>query len=689
MRESQSGAESFVAVALIVMLLVGYGLRAHNLGRLGLVADEGHQAVAVGGILNHGYPLVPSGSVYTRSLLFLYIQSISAYLFGLNEFALRLPGVLFNVATIIMIYFFGRTLFDARVGLLSAAIITLSAWEIELSRYARMYTGFQFFYLLSLFIFYKGFIRGERIYRILVIPSFFITFIFHDIGVILLTAFAVPFVLPSYRIVAKRTLFIYMIILTAGFWSYKKSLVYMFPKVPSSFTKTGTPNTMHSFSLLDRALNIIKDNFRLPEIGLLKQLWIQHLDIFLLICAGLALTCGYLFWKAFANPAERWENGLAMPIVFALFLYQFTLAFCLFGLYLLIVHRPGKSFLDTPSILIYLAAFSTFLFWFSYASLYPVSPYFSLAEAFFGFPDIYDYFLKWFIEDWPKFITVASIGMVFMFHHYFKAKEGEVYLFSIVTILLPLMLASIIAEPFYDARYAFHLYPSLIIIFSFVIIQVTNSVVPAAAALVGEVRKNGRIRRMAEVGMAVILAVVLCQDINPSDALAIGYRTYQSTKDNVKGPINWKPYAEYHQAYKTAAEFVKTHMQAGDIVLVSGAPHVGPIYYYYLGKVDYVLLEAHNNKETQFRKYINGKMVHYTIGAVILSDGASLDVMVKKSRGRRIWFLTDRYLLANYYSPEMRQAMAKMVRGPQFVGDDGKTLVFLIDHDKIALQPRR
>jgi len=93
-----------VGLLLSMLLAVGFWLRARHLGDLGLIVDEGIQALAVQGILKHGVPNVDSGLIYTRSIPFLYTQALAAKLFGLNEFSFRLPSALFGVAAILAAY---------------------------------------------------------------------------------------------------------------------------------------------------------------------------------------------------------------------------------------------------------------------------------------------------------------------------------------------------------------------------------------------------------------------------------------------------------------------------------------------------------------------------------------------------------------------------------------------------------
>src|SRR2546428_3375179 len=92
---------TLVFVLLGALLVIGFWLRVRNLGDLGLVVDEANQALAVRGILNLGVPRVDSGLVYSRSVLFLYVQAGAAKLLGLNEFSLRLPSALFGVAAVL------------------------------------------------------------------------------------------------------------------------------------------------------------------------------------------------------------------------------------------------------------------------------------------------------------------------------------------------------------------------------------------------------------------------------------------------------------------------------------------------------------------------------------------------------------------------------------------------------------
>ncbi len=69
----------------------------------------------------------------------IYLTVPFVAIFGLNELAVRLPSVLFGTATVLLVYFLVRELFRSwqeasKVALISAAVLALSPWHIQISR---------------------------------------------------------------------------------------------------------------------------------------------------------------------------------------------------------------------------------------------------------------------------------------------------------------------------------------------------------------------------------------------------------------------------------------------------------------------------------------------------------------------------------------------------------------------------
>ncbi len=161
--------ELCIMLILLIFILIGGGLRLYDLTSRSLGADEGTSMTVAVDILRTGYPPTTIwGEEYWRSLF--HTSTIAAFFqfFGISVFVARLPSVIIGTLTILLIYFFGKELINWKVGLISSFLLSINVLAIDLSREARMYAFFQFFYLLSLFLFYKGFEdKGGKTYNLL------------------------------------------------------------------------------------------------------------------------------------------------------------------------------------------------------------------------------------------------------------------------------------------------------------------------------------------------------------------------------------------------------------------------------------------------------------------------------------------------------------------------------------------
>lgn len=139
-----------VVFVLLGLCTAGAVLRLYALGEASFWFDEAITTNAAIGFLEHGRPRFPSGVVYWRGFPHTILVAASMAVFGVSEWAARLPAVVFGVATIPVVYVLGRELGNRRVGLVAAVLVTFLTWEITWSRQARMYQQLQFFYALAL-----------------------------------------------------------------------------------------------------------------------------------------------------------------------------------------------------------------------------------------------------------------------------------------------------------------------------------------------------------------------------------------------------------------------------------------------------------------------------------------------------------------------------------------------------------
>jgi 4-amino-4-deoxy-L-arabinose transferase-like glycosyltransferase len=124
---------------LLLVLAVGCVLRFYGLGDPGLHGDEETMAMAVQHILQDGRPILPSGMLYPRGITELYLMAASASVFGLTEWAMRLPSALCGVALIALAYLAGKRFLQPHWNLAFAATVAMLPDVIDYSQTARMY----------------------------------------------------------------------------------------------------------------------------------------------------------------------------------------------------------------------------------------------------------------------------------------------------------------------------------------------------------------------------------------------------------------------------------------------------------------------------------------------------------------------------------------------------------------------
>lgn len=180
-------------VALLAAVL--FVVLVQNLAALSMWMDECFHYLAAKGILEHGYPLFPSGHIYWKAILYTYALSLFSTLFGLNAFSLRILSVLAAAGCIPVLYALARKLFNRWVGLAACLLFALSPWVAEDGRAALYFAPLLLFVLVSLLFFYKGFFEGSRRSKTWAVVFILITPLVHQLGM------AVWFVFPAFLFV--------------------------------------------------------------------------------------------------------------------------------------------------------------------------------------------------------------------------------------------------------------------------------------------------------------------------------------------------------------------------------------------------------------------------------------------------------------------------------------------------------
>ena len=140
-------------IILLLLMLLGFWLRAHNLDAFSFWTDEGltpeRSGYPVAQILRNDILIQGVVTKDTHPPLYYLILHLTRGLFGVSDFAFRYPSVLFGVLLIPLLYQLGRRLASPSprpslggrvVGLLAALLLTVSPLHVYYSQEARMYS---------------------------------------------------------------------------------------------------------------------------------------------------------------------------------------------------------------------------------------------------------------------------------------------------------------------------------------------------------------------------------------------------------------------------------------------------------------------------------------------------------------------------------------------------------------------
>lgn len=168
------GIALFSSVVLIVLL--------HSLGYLSLWMDEGFYYLTAETILEHGYPLFPSGHIYYKAIAYAYVLALFSLIFGLKVFTLRLVSVLATVILIFLLYALCKHFFNKTIAFVAAVTFSLSVWVVEYSRTVLYFAPLQLICIAGLYWFYKGFMEEKKTFKYLATGAFLIAPLVHQLG---------------------------------------------------------------------------------------------------------------------------------------------------------------------------------------------------------------------------------------------------------------------------------------------------------------------------------------------------------------------------------------------------------------------------------------------------------------------------------------------------------------------------
>jgi len=582
-------------------MAMGFLVRYPGLGNLGFWGDEGYTAVAVKAILETGYPELPSGGLYFRSVPFLYLEALSAVWGGVSEFSLRVPSVFFNLAAVMMSVLLAQRLLGTQVGVVVGILMMFSSWEVEFSRYARMYVLFQFLYLSSLYVFYRGYIEDDKRFQWVTIPLWLLTICVHKLGLTLVPLLLIPILHTQVSNVRKVILGVYGL----GIFGFWQLLAAVEKKLRIGSVMVNIPESAHPITL----------PISLPRFGLLEHLLAQEqvlvFGVFLLMMVG----GGYLSAKYWSHAVSPKDMIIVGSIGMSCALQQFGLACVLLFMFATFWSRDFQCLREWPFVVSYMFLGVGLCFW----GLYGFTTGHGLSKSMailFGFPDVYNRFLKYFLEGWLVELILAGLGGILIWREYLLDKENQAAIFCLWSLVGALLLMSFAHQGDNAARYSFHLFPLLLLLQAFGIVWILQ-------------KTFGKEKINSALTICVLLLMLYPTDTQIVHSLEIRGLQYS---DDIHKPLRTPGTGygyRYHPDYKNVSAYIKERMHPEDMVI--SMEEVVP--YYYIGRLDYLWIPQDREKISQHQ--------FAGTGVVKRLPFATLQNILHENQNRTMWMVFD------------------------------------------------
>lgn len=155
-------ARGLLLVTTAAAVALGLYARFVGLGVWPFGVDEFYISRSIDNVLRTGLPHFPCGGLYTRGLVYQYLVA-PIRLTGLSpELSARLVSAASSLVGLPAAYLIGRRLKGRAFGLVVLIVLSLSVWEIETARFARMYAAYQSIFLWYLVYFLRYTVDRDR-----------------------------------------------------------------------------------------------------------------------------------------------------------------------------------------------------------------------------------------------------------------------------------------------------------------------------------------------------------------------------------------------------------------------------------------------------------------------------------------------------------------------------------------------
>lgn len=546
-------------------VLVGAYSRLRGLGTWPWATDGYLIGQSVDNILRYGIPAFDCGGYYMRGLTLQYLI-VPLHWLGIHaELAARLIPAACSFAVLAAVYRLGKRLSGVTVACVSVALLSLSLWEIEFARFARMYVPFQAIFLWYLLALHRVVVDCDgKAYKWLWAASVVGVFTWAG-GLFLLVVNFLPSLIERApgRI---RHVAVSGGLLAAGYvysaWNFR--FMGSVPPLPSD-----VPIDLSG-----------GEHIMLPRL-LVSTLW--DYPVWMAGAVLLAAVCLVAVVVLSRSVDVSIRERVAWVALVSLSFFNLFGCVAIGVVLALLLEWIEPRRVSRRSMLIALVAAGTsFVFWLAYAALthgwHQMFPGFGpggglskLAVVLIKYPDVFDSVLFPWLAAVPKltialFSLTALAGVWALFSRDRKRVAGLKLMLAVCVLMV--VLSALVETKYIRTRYTFFLLPV------FYLMAVT-----AVYTLIIRPIRN-RPARGVVLGVSLLALVGLTEDFGWAHMVHV-----DRMKWNYRLPYDEARSGHYYprQDFRTPAKYVNEHAQPEDVIITTKPPVVD-----YLDRTDYV-----------------------------------------------------------------------------------------------------
>lgn len=609
-----SGLERYAwQTAALVAVVFGLYFRFKGFNTWPLADDEYFVFRSAQFVLQSGLPEFPCGGYYTRGLLY---QLFTIPLLQLNfspESSLRLISIVSSLLVLPAAYLLSRSIAGYRFAAVVVIVLCLSAWEVEMARFGRMYAPFQAVFMWYIYHAYRLIADGDfKRWRWMLGLSVAGPLIWEG-GIVLALCNFLPLILDRRNWMPRHLLGAASILIAAaGFllvnFRYAGSAPF------ESATTAADPGASGA-GAIGQFISALPAFFQIPEFAVVAGVIVAVLliaTIRILSRRGLTLQ----------------EGVVVIAVILCISAAQLLLASFIF-VSALLADWVGRQTIRKYGIraLIVIVGLAS-LAWILLAALSDVPPSITTRlRSLVGFPDVLYMLVYPWLASLPVMSTILALTSAATFIAVIRRPSDEykgVRLLLLI-VLASIFLVSIVPTLYRETRYSFFVYPLLLALSG---VAFNNTSLRPSAS---------HFRRVASIVPVLLLLIfALSADFDIKHMMHIdGY-----TANFRVGYSDQKARHYYIRTdYRSAADFINTNATFSDTVVVTAVALTQ-----YVREPDYVFM---SRADPRARGQIcpDGKHERWS-GISLIGSVNELKRTIAATDAGSVWVVVDMHLAA-------------------------------------------